>query len=96
MLDQEDTGFEFPIPPNENGRHSSKPEGVGGNEIFRIGGQVVLLTAAQAKVTNLLGDCSQLLFTEDEIGGSLAAIQQRAGALPVAGKAIGHAVVCTK
>jgi hypothetical protein len=96
MLDKEDTGFEFPIPANENSRHSSKSEGVGGNEIFRIGRQVVLLAAAQAKVTNLLEEYSQLLFTDDETAGSFAAIQQGASASPVAGKTIGRGVVYTK
>ena len=95
MLYEEDTGFEFPIPANENSQHSSKPESVGCNEIFRIGGQVVLLTAAQAKVTNLLEEYSQLLVTDDEIGGAFAAIQQGACASPVMGKTIGHGIVYT-
>jgi hypothetical protein len=96
MLHEEDTGFEFPIPANENGRYSSESEGVGGNEIFRIGGQVVLRTAAQAKVTNLLKKYSQLLFTDDQIGGTRAAIQQGTSASPVAGETIGYGIVDTQ
>lgn len=65
MLDEKDTGFEFPILTNENSRRSSKPEGVGGNEVFRIGRQVVLLTATQAEVTNLLEEYTQPLRTDD-------------------------------
>ncbi len=62
MLDEVDTSFEFLIPPDENGRYSSKSGGVGGNEIFEIGGEVVLLTAADAEVANLLEEGSQVLL----------------------------------
>ena len=61
MLHEEDTGFEFLIAANENRRHSPKPQRVGSNEIFRISGEVVLLTAAQAEITNLLRGMSQLV-----------------------------------
>jgi hypothetical protein len=54
VLNKEDTGLEFAITANEHSRYSSKPEGVGSDEIFRIGGEVVLLAAAPAKVANLL------------------------------------------
>jgi hypothetical protein len=54
VLNKEDTGLELAIAASEPGRDSSNPEGVGSDEIFRIGGEVVLLTAAQAKVANLL------------------------------------------
>jgi hypothetical protein len=89
VLDKVDTGIEFLIPAYENGGNSSKAGGVESNEIFGIGGEVVLLSAAQAKVTNLLEKWSQLSLTDDEIGGSFTAIPQRAGASPVAVKTIG-------
>jgi hypothetical protein len=96
MLHEEEAGFEFPIAANENGRHSFKSQRVGSNEIFRIGGEVVLLTAAQAELTNLLEERSQLTLTDDEIGGTFTAIQKRAGASPVEGKTISYEIVDTK
>ena len=96
MLHEEDTGFEFLLAANEHGHHSSKPDGVGGNDIFRIGAEVVLLAAAQAELTNLREEGAQLLLTEEEIGGSFVAIEQRAGASPIKGKTIGHGLVDTK
>jgi hypothetical protein len=89
MLDEVDTGFELLIPAYENGGNSSKSGGVESNEIFGIGGEVVLLTTAQAEFTNLLEKWSQLSRTDDDLGGSLAAIPERAGASPVAVRAIG-------
>ena len=89
MLDEVDTGFEFLLPAYENGRYSSKPGGVARNEVFRIGGEVVLLTAAQAELTNRLEELSQLSLADDQIGGSLATIPQRAVASPVEAKTIG-------
>ena len=96
MLHEEDTGFELVIAANEHSPHSSKSEGVGSNEIFRIGGEVVLLTAAQAELSNLLEEWPQLTLTDDEIGGTFTAIQKRAGASPVEGKTIGRGIVDTK
>ena len=96
MLHEEDTGFEFLVAANQNRRHSPKPQRVGSNEIFRISGEVVLLTAAQAELTNLLEEWSQLVLTDDEFGGTFTPIQKRTGASPVAGKTIGHRIVDTK
>ena len=62
MLHEEDTGFEFLIAAYENGRNSSKSAGVGSNEIFRVGGEVVLLAAARAEVTNFLEKEAQLFY----------------------------------
>ena len=96
MLHEVDTGFEFLIAANENGCHSPKSQRVGGNEIFRISSEIVLLTAAQAELTDLLEEWSQLVLTDDEIGGTFTAIQKRTGASPVEGKTIGHRIVDTK
>ena len=54
VLDEVDTGFELVIPADENGSHSGKSGGVGSDEIFRIGGEVVLLTAPQTELMDLL------------------------------------------
>jgi hypothetical protein len=96
VLNKEDTGLEFAIAANEHGRHSPKPDGVGSDEIFRIGGEVVLLTAVQAKLANLLQELAQLWLAQDEVGGACAAIAQRASASPIEGKTIGHGLVDTE
>ena len=96
MLKKVDTGLEFAITANEHGRHSSKAEGVGSDEIFGIGGEVVLLATAQTKVANLLEEWTQLLLTQDEAGGSCAAIAQRANASPVEGEPMVHGIVYTE
>jgi hypothetical protein len=74
MLEEVDTGFEFLIPAYKNRGNSSKPGGVESNEIFGIGGEVVLPAATQAKVANLLEEETELLLPQDEAGGSCAAI----------------------
>jgi hypothetical protein len=96
MLDEEDAAFEFLIPAYENSHNSSKSAGVDSNGIFGIGGEVVLLTAAQAELSNLLEEWPQFTLTDDEIGGTFTAIQKRAGASPVEGKTIGYGIVDTK
>ena len=96
MLHEEDTGFELLVAANQNRRYSPKPQRVGSNEIFRIGGEIVLLTAAQAELMDLLEEWPQLVLTDDEVGGAFTAIQKRTGASPVEGKTIGHGIVDTK
>ena len=96
MLHEEDTGFELLVAANQNRRNSPKPQRVGSNEIFRISGEVVLLTAAQAELTNLLEEWSQLVLTDDEFGGAFTPILKWTGASPVEGKTIGHRIVDTK
>ena len=79
MFDKQDAGFEVKIPANQNSRNPSIFLGVCSNEILQVGCEVVLLTATQAEFTNRRYGRPKLLFTDNDLGGSIAAIERRTG-----------------
>jgi hypothetical protein len=62
----------------QDGRDSSALQSVYSNEILRIRGQVVLLTATLPEFTDRRHKRAKLPFTDNQLGGSFAAIEHTA------------------
>ena len=70
--------------------------GVGSDEILRVGRELVLLTAAQAELTNLRDKGPQISFPDHQLGGSFAAIEDRASCSSLEGCEIRRCVFNTE
>jgi hypothetical protein len=79
MFDKQDAGFKIMILANQNGRNPSIFLLVCPYEVFEIRCEVILLTAAQAEFTNRRDKSPKLSLTDNELGGSLAAVERSAG-----------------
>jgi hypothetical protein len=79
MFEKQHAGFQHAILTNQNGRHASVAQGVGGDEVFRICGEVIFLTALPAQLLDCRNQGAQCAFAEDQFRGSCADFKPRLG-----------------
>jgi hypothetical protein len=67
------------MPANQNGCNPATFQAICCNEIPRIRGAVILLTATQAKFINCREEVVKLSFPDDQFGASSATIERKLG-----------------
>ena len=72
MLIKQDTGFEFLLPANQHRRTSSIWQGIGCDEVFRLGGQIIFLPTTAAQFANLGHIGVQFPVADHQVGDNSA------------------------
>ena len=75
VFEEQNTGFKSTIAANEDGRNPSVFRCIGSDEVFRVGGEVVLLAAVQAESTNFGQAGEQLSLSDKDFRGAFSAFK---------------------